>query len=86
MIGKAEKKANGGERDLNRVFEITELLENRVGLIDSAVERLKRKLSSEVTTAAMGNTGGEVAPTPLVRKLVASVYWGKSKLGVVLET
>jgi hypothetical protein len=76
MIGNAEKKANGGERDLNRVLEMTELLENKVRLIIkySAVVRLKRmKLLSEVTAAAMGNTGGEVAPTPLVRKLVASV-------------
>jgi hypothetical protein len=73
-----EKKANGGERDLNRVWENTEVLENK-GC--SEMERVKRVelqtasscITGEITTADTINTGGEVAPTPFVKKLVASV-------------
>ena len=79
MVGR--KKANGGERDLNRVLEIAEMLGNKGWLMDSAVELLKgvelrtasSVTSNGITTADIVNTGGEVAPTPLVKKLVASV-------------
>ncbi len=40
MVG--EKKANGGERDVNRVWGNAEVLENKGWLVDSAVERVKR--------------------------------------------
>ena len=74
-----EKKANGGERDLNRVWENTEVLENKGCREMERVKRIELRTANSciseeiITTADKGNTGGEVAPTPFVKKLVASV-------------
>jgi hypothetical protein len=69
-------------RDFNRVWAASELLEISLLLTEgfSAIELFKggellKAISlklSEVTTGYACNTGGEVAPMPLVKKLVES--------------
>ena len=81
--GSSKAIAKTGRRDLSRVGGVSELLKIMVRLTKGgrAIELLKgvelpkanSLESSGLTTADAGNTGGEVAPTPLVKKLVASV-------------